>query len=49
MHGLLDYIPGPVPNPERMNHSPENMHPSTWGMQMYANAVSEIVLKNGIH
>jgi lysophospholipase L1-like esterase len=49
MQGLLDYIPHPVPNPERMNHSPENMHPSTWGMQMYADAVSEIVLKNGIH
>ena len=49
MYGWLDHFPHPVPNPERMNHSAENMHPSTWGMQMYANAVSEIVLKNGIH
>jgi lysophospholipase L1-like esterase len=49
MHSWLDYFPHPLPNPERMNHSPDNMHPSPWGMQMYANAVSEIVLKSGIH
>jgi hypothetical protein len=30
-----------------MNHSPDNLHPSTWGMQMYADAVGKIVLKNG--
>ena len=48
MHGLLDYIRLPVPNPERMNHSADNMHPSTWGMQMYADAVSKIILKSGI-
>jgi lysophospholipase L1-like esterase len=47
VHRLLDYIPLPVTNPERMNHSPDNLHPSTWGMQMYADAVGKIVLKNG--
>jgi hypothetical protein len=47
VHGLLDYIPHPVLDPERMNHSPENLHPSTWGMQMYADAVAKVVLKNG--
>ena len=45
VHGLLDYIPRPISNPERMNHSPENLHPSTWGMQMYADAVGKIVFK----
>jgi hypothetical protein len=48
MHGLLDYIPLPVTNPERINRSRDNMHPSTWGMQMYAEAVSKIVLKGGL-
>jgi hypothetical protein len=48
VHALLKHIQLPIPDPERMNHSAENMHPSTWGMQMYAAAVSAIILKSGI-
>jgi hypothetical protein len=46
-YGLLKYI-GPIDRPERMNSSPVNMHPSEFGMELYANAVSEIILQEGL-
>jgi lysophospholipase L1-like esterase len=49
MHGLLDYITLPIGNPERMNSSKDNMHPSTWGMQMYAKAVTKIVVTGEVN
>jgi hypothetical protein len=48
MHRLLDYITLPISNPERMNSSHDNMHPSTWGMQMYVEAVTKIVLRGEV-
>jgi hypothetical protein len=49
MHELLDYITLPIGNPERMNSSKDNMHPSTWGMQMYAKAVTKIVVTGEVN
>jgi lysophospholipase L1-like esterase len=46
VHGLVSKI-GPIDRPERMNSSPDNMHPSTFGMDLYAEAVSKVILKNG--
>ncbi|PWT86747.1 MAG: hypothetical protein C5B56_11935 [Proteobacteria bacterium] len=45
--GLLEHIGLPVSNPERMSFSAEDTHPSTWGMQLYADAVAKIVMENG--
>jgi hypothetical protein len=42
----LGYMPLPIDHPEKMNVSSENMHPSAWGMQLYANAVTRIVLES---
>jgi hypothetical protein len=46
VHGLTEKI-GLIDRPERMNSSPDNMHPSTFGMDLYADAVSKVILKNG--
>ena len=46
VHGLIEKI-GLIDRPERMNSSPDNMHPSTFGMDLYADAVSKVILKNG--
>jgi len=47
VRGLLDYMPLPITNRERMTHSVEDLHPSALGMQMYAEAVANIVLGGG--
>jgi hypothetical protein len=47
VHGLVSKI-GPIDRPERMNSSPDNMHPSTFGMDLYAEAVSKVVLESGL-
>lgn len=39
------YVDMPVDAPERMNASPENYHPSLWGMEFYANAVSRMLIE----
>ena len=41
-----DYIKMPVPRAERMNAAPDNFHPSLWGMELYANAVAEALVRN---
>jgi GDSL-like lipase/acylhydrolase family protein len=43
-----DYVPMPVPQPERMNAGPDNLHPSLWAMEFYANAVAEGLVQNGL-
>jgi hypothetical protein len=45
-YGLLKYI-GPIDHPKRMNSSPVDTHPSKFGMELCANAVSEIILQEG--
>jgi hypothetical protein len=47
VHGLVKYI-GPIEHPERMNANPKDFHPSRFGMELYAHAVSEIILQQGI-
>jgi hypothetical protein len=41
-----DHIPMPLPDPERMNISPDNYHPSPWGIGLYADAVAEALIRN---
>jgi lysophospholipase L1-like esterase len=43
-----DYIEMPVPQAERMNAAPDNFHPSRWGMELYAKAVAEALVRNGL-
>jgi hypothetical protein len=40
-----DYVELPVPAPERLNASAEDFHPSLWGMEFYANAVADALVK----
>jgi hypothetical protein len=42
-----DYVTMPVRQAERMNMSPEDFHPSLWGMAFYAHAVAEALVRNG--
>ena len=44
----LDYIDLPVENPERMNVTETNFHPSLWGMELYGKAVAEMIIRNGL-
>lgn len=46
IHETTGYVDMPVEGPERMNHSPDNHHPSLWGMEFYANAVAEMLIRN---
>jgi hypothetical protein len=48
VHGLLEHMPNPMLDPERMSRSPQDVHPSPWGMQLYAEAVSNILLKKDL-
>jgi GDSL-like lipase/acylhydrolase family protein len=41
----LDHVRWPVPAPERMYVSPEDLHPSRWGMEFYANAVADALVQ----
>ncbi len=43
-----DYVPMPVAGPERMNSSPDNFHPSVWGMEFYADAVATGLSQHGL-
>ena len=45
VHGLIDRI-GPIDRPDRMNNSSSDRHPSAFGMDLYAEAVSNIVLQD---
>jgi len=45
MYGLIDRI-GHIDQPGRMNSSLSNMHPSAFGINLYAEAVSNIILQN---
>lgn len=44
----LNYTDLPVEKPERMNASVNNFHPSLWGMEFYAQAVSRMLIERGI-
>jgi hypothetical protein len=43
-----DYVAVPVPDLERIKASPEDFHPSVWGMEFYAKAVAEGLLRQGL-
>ena len=47
IYRLLDYVEMPIEQSERMNVTPDNYHPSRWGMEFYARAVTELLLQNG--
>lgn len=40
-----DFVKMPVEQPERLNVSTDNFHPSLWGMEFYANAVAEALAR----
>lgn len=44
----LDYVSRPVDRPERIYVSPDDYHPSRWGMEFYANAVAEALFRERI-
>lgn len=44
----LDYVSRPVDRPERIYVSPDDFHPSLWGMEFYANAVAEALFRERI-
>ena len=48
MIGLLQHLDLPVQQPERMNHSPYNLHPSAWGMMHTATGVLRVLLREGL-
>ena len=43
-----DYVRMPVPQAKRMNATADDNHPSLWGMEFYANAVAEALVRNGL-
>lgn len=43
-----DFVKMPVEQPERINASPDDYHPSLWGRRFYAEAVAEALFKEGI-
>jgi hypothetical protein len=49
VYGLLDYMPLPVENPEKMAVTETDLHPSKFGMILYANAVTNLILKSGLY
>lgn len=40
-----DFVSMPVERPERMNATPDDSHPSLWGMEFYANAVAKALMQ----
>jgi hypothetical protein len=40
-----DYVRLPLPAPERMNVSPDDSHPSLWGMEFYASVVADALVQ----
>lgn len=45
---LTNYLKMPLKDAEKMNASPTNFHPSPWGMDLYANAIAEALIRNGV-
>lgn len=45
---VLDFVPYPIEQPERMNVTPDNYHPSLWGMELYALAVDQMISASGM-
>jgi hypothetical protein len=43
-----DYVRLPVPQAKRMNATADDNHPSLWGMEFYAKAVAEALVRNGL-
>ncbi|PYO52981.1 MAG: hypothetical protein DMD84_07770 [Candidatus Rokuibacteriota bacterium] len=43
-----DYVRMPVPQAKRMNATADDNHPSLWGMEFYANAVAEALVRHGL-
>jgi hypothetical protein len=43
-----DYVSMPVERPGRLNASPDDRHPSLWGMEFYANAVAEALIREKV-
>jgi hypothetical protein len=43
-----DYVRMPVAQAQRMNATPDDTHPSLWGMEFYARAVAEALVRNGL-
>jgi hypothetical protein len=43
--GLLENLETPVREPERMNYSSENLHPSSWGMKMIATGALRALIR----
>jgi lysophospholipase L1-like esterase len=41
------YIDLPVPDPERLIQSPDNFHPSLPGLELYADAMAEMLVREG--
>lgn len=48
VHGITEYIDMPLEDADRMNASPTNMHPSPWGMQLYADAITKMLISRGL-
>jgi len=47
IHETTKYIRMPVENPDRMIKSETDYHPSRWGNELYADAVAEMLIRNG--
>lgn len=45
---VSDFIDKPLDDPYLMDASPTNKHPSPWGMQLYANAITRMLEKEGL-
>ncbi|HEY9081030.1 SGNH/GDSL hydrolase family protein [Magnetovibrio sp.] len=46
--GVTDYIPMPLEKPSRMDASPDNLHPGPFGMKIYADAITKMVIDNNL-
>ncbi len=46
--GLLDYVDKPVEKPERIIISPQNFHPSPYGMKFYADATVRLLTERNL-
>jgi hypothetical protein len=43
-----DVIDMPMSNPKRINVAPGDRHPSSWGLEFYAQAVSTMLIREGL-
>jgi len=46
--GVTDYIPMPLENPSRMDASSNNLHPGPFGMKIYADAITNMIIDNDL-